>query len=128
MPVISVTSFEEDSMEKSVVKNEVSCDPNRQITTETTFPQKTGRTGELITTGSTDNISCPSDNNMSLNQSQNVYKVDNMERDEDGRLVVQTSELAITVIHVDDDPDLSPWTFRTFFIGKSSYIKGNGSV
>jgi hypothetical protein len=46
-----------------------------------------------------------------------VYERDNMVRDETGRIVVETSELAITALHVDDDPSLSPWTFRTFFLG-----------
>jgi hypothetical protein len=46
-----------------------------------------------------------------------VYELDNMVRDEEGRIVVETSELAVTVLHVDDDPTLSPWTFRTFFLG-----------
>jgi hypothetical protein len=46
-----------------------------------------------------------------------VYEKDNMARDETGRIVVETSELAITALHVDDDPSLSPWTFRTFFLG-----------
>lgn len=50
-----------------------------------------------------------------------VYELDNMVRDENGRLVVETSELAVTVLHVDDDITLSPWTFRTFFIG--TYIR-----
>jgi hypothetical protein len=46
-----------------------------------------------------------------------VYEKDNMARDDTGRIVVETSELAITALHVDDDPTLSPWTFRTFFLG-----------
>jgi hypothetical protein len=49
-----------------------------------------------------------------------VYELDNMVRDEDGRIIVETSELAVTVLHVDDDPTLSPWTFRTFFLGMHS--------
>ena len=48
-----------------------------------------------------------------------VYELDNMVRDEKGNIVVETSELAVTVLHVDDDPTLSPWTFRTFFLGIS---------
>jgi hypothetical protein len=40
-----------------------------------------------------------------------------MVRDETGRIVVETSVLAITALHVDDDTSLSPWTFRTFFLG-----------
>jgi hypothetical protein len=48
-----------------------------------------------------------------------VYERENMARDETGRIVVETSELAITALHVDDDPSLSPWTFRTFFLGMS---------
>lgn len=32
---------------------------------------------------------------------------------------LETAEEIVThVIHVDDDPTLSPWTFRMFFIGK----------
>lgn len=46
-----------------------------------------------------------------------VYDLENMVRDDEGRIVVETSELAVTVLHVDDDPTLSPWTFRTFFLG-----------
>ena len=46
-----------------------------------------------------------------------VYERDNMVRDEAGRIVVETSELAITTLHVDNDTSLSPWTFRTFFLG-----------
>jgi hypothetical protein len=51
-----------------------------------------------------------------------VYERDNMVRDETGRIVVETSELAITALHVDDDPSLSPWTFRTFFLGIHIFI------
>lgn len=51
-----------------------------------------------------------------------VYERDNMVRDETGRIVVETSELAITALHVDDDPSLSPWTFRTFFLGKYAIL------
>lgn len=29
-------------------------------------------------------------------------------------------EIVTHVIHVDDDPSLSPWTFRMFFIGECS--------
>ena len=46
-----------------------------------------------------------------------VYEKDNMVCDDTGRIVVETSELAITALHVDDDRSLSPWTFRTFFLG-----------
>ena len=46
-----------------------------------------------------------------------AYERDNMVRDDTGRIVVETSELAITALHVDDDRSLSPWTFRTFFLG-----------
>jgi len=53
----------------------------------------------------------------SENNSLYVYERDNMVRDDTGRIVVETSELAITALHVDDDRSLSPWTFRTFFLG-----------
>ncbi len=32
--------------------------------------------------------------------------------------LVDAGEIVTHVIHVDDDPSLSPWTFRMFFIGK----------
>jgi hypothetical protein len=31
-------------------------------------------------------------------------------------------DIVTTVIHVDDDPTLNPWTFRMFFIGSSPGI------
>lgn len=39
---------------------------------------------------------------------------------DDGQIHLDTAEDLVTqVIHVDDDPTLNPWTFRTFFIGMS---------
>lgn len=32
-------------------------------------------------------------------------------------VVTETKDLITTVIHVDDDETLSPWTFRMFFLG-----------
>jgi hypothetical protein len=32
-------------------------------------------------------------------------------------------DIVTTVIHVDDDPTLNPWTFRMFFIGKFLIIQ-----
>ena len=81
---------------------------NEKVTADAVIDEKTLENGQDTSDGS-DSGHIP-----------HVYEVDNMERDEKGRLVVQTSELAITVIHVDDDQSLSPWTFRTFFIGKST--------
>jgi hypothetical protein len=41
-------------------------------------------------------------------------------RDEDLRGHLNTAEdIVTTVIHVEDDPTLNPWTFRMFFIGMS---------
>ncbi|CZR52285.1 related to peptide transporter [Phialocephala subalpina] len=37
---------------------------------------------------------------------------------DDGQIHLDTAEDLVTqIIHVDDDPTLNPWTFRTFFIG-----------
>lgn len=37
--------------------------------------------------------------------------------------VLENAEDIVThVIHVDDDPTLSPWTFRMFFIGKLALL------
>jgi len=75
-------------------------------------PQKTGtvhideKTGYVQDTSESEDDITP-----------HVYELDNMVRDKNGNIVVETSELAVTVLHVDDDPTLSPWTFRTFFIG-----------
>lgn len=30
-------------------------------------------------------------------------------------------DLVTTIIHVDDDPTLNPWTFRMFFIGENDF-------
>jgi hypothetical protein len=51
-----------------------------------------------------------------------VYERGNMVRDENGRLIVETSELVITALHVDDDPSLSPWTFGTFSLDMSELL------
>lgn len=51
-----------------------------------------------------------------------AYEVENMAHDKSGHIVVETSELGITVLKVDDDPTLNPWTFRTFFLGRPTYI------
>lgn len=41
-------------------------------------------------------------------------------QDEDLRGHLNTAEdIVTTVIHVEDDPTLNPWTFRMFFIGMS---------
>jgi hypothetical protein len=36
-----------------------------------------------------------------------------------------TEDIVTTVIHVDDDPTLNPWTFRMFFIGIAPCILWN---
>ena len=37
---------------------------------------------------------------------------------------LETAEdIVTTVIHVDDDPTINPWTFRMFFIGASSHSR-----
>lgn len=33
-------------------------------------------------------------------------------------VVTQAKELVTTVLHVDDDPTLNPWTFRAWFLGQ----------
>lgn len=33
-------------------------------------------------------------------------------------VITDAKELVTTVLHVDDDPTLSPWTFRAFFLGE----------
>jgi hypothetical protein len=36
---------------------------------------------------------------------------------------LETAEdIVTTVIHLDDDPHMNPWTFRMFFIGKLPYL------
>jgi hypothetical protein len=34
-------------------------------------------------------------------------------------VISDAKDLLTHVIHVDDDPSLSPWTFRAFFLGKT---------
>ncbi|KAH8597846.1 OPT oligopeptide transporter protein-domain-containing protein [Bisporella sp. PMI_857] len=91
----------------------------RDVAMETAYTQETSlkkSDGVAVNEKTSENGHYQSDGSISDHTPQ-VYEVDNMERDDKGRLIVQTSELAITVLHVDDDPSLSPWTFRTFFIG-----------
>ena len=38
-------------------------------------------------------------------------------------VVTNAEELVTHVLHVDDDPTLSPWTFRVFFIGNNLNFK-----
>jgi hypothetical protein len=35
----------------------------------------------------------------------------------DAIVVTNAEELVTTVLHVEDDPTLNPWTFRAFFLG-----------
>lgn len=37
-------------------------------------------------------------------------------------------DIVTTVIHVDDNPDLNPWTFRMFFIGELPSRIGNPNI
>jgi hypothetical protein len=42
---------------------------------------------------------------------------------------LETAEdIVTTVIHVDDDPTINPWTFRMFFIGQYLQQTGTGKI
>lgn len=48
---------------------------------------------------------------------------DATKEDHFGEAVVleNAKDILTHIIHVDDDPTLSPWTFRAFFLGKCPY-------
>lgn len=94
--------------------NDAGREVNAEVASETLFTDE-----KQMNYGIDEKTHGSSDDNIASSDSEDLqlYEVDNMARDSNGRLVVETSELAVTVIHVDDDPTLNPWTFRTFFLG-----------
>jgi len=47
-----------------------------------------------------------------------------------GRLpvVANMEDMALKALHVDDDPTLSPWTFRMFFLGSSLSLPSDRGI
>jgi hypothetical protein len=43
-------------------------------------------------------------------------------------VLTDAKDIVTHVIHVADDENLSPWTFRAFFLGKSSYLGGKSHL
>lgn len=116
-------------MEKFLTENDVALELNQQAPSELKFEQEVCQRDSTIVDSNDETSSVGhGTGNTSLDQTPHVYEVENMERDEVGHLVVKTSKLATTVIHVDDDTSLSPWTFRTFFIGRSVTTRNSYSL
>lgn len=47
-----------------------------------------------------------------------AYDAESNESLGDGKVLESAEDIVTHVIHVEDDPSLSPWTFRMFFIGE----------
>ena len=45
------------------------------------------------------------------------YETQDAELAGEKRVVANMEDIALKALHIDDDPTLNPWTFRTFFLG-----------
>jgi len=60
----------------------------------------------------------PSPEVTSLNNESPVFDASKEDHFGEADVISDAKDIVTHVIHVDDDPTLSPWTFRAFFLGK----------
>ena len=75
--------------------------------------------------GVVDNVSAQEGNRISSEEKttemadiSEVHRYNNNTEDGCARIIAEAKDIVTTILHVEDDVSLNPWTFRMFSIGK----------